>query len=60
MEEDVGNTRLLNELHEEDVEWIFSEGVEQNVIANTVISEGEVPDSIFFVLQDWCADLRHQ
>ena len=43
---------LLNELHEEDVEWIFSEGVEQNVIANTVIiREGEVPDSIFFVLQ---------
>ena len=43
---------LLNELHEEDVEWIFSEGVQQNVIANTVIiREGEVPDSIFFVLQ---------
>lgn len=43
---------LLTELHEEDVEWIFSEGVEQNVIANTVIiREGEVPDSIFFVLQ---------
>ena len=43
---------FLNELHEEDVEWFFSEGVEQNVIANTVIiREGEVQDSIFFVLQ---------
>ena len=45
-------TQLLNELSKEDVEWLFSEGVEKTVIMNTkIINEGDLPDSIYIVLQ---------
>lgn len=45
-------TQLLNELSKEDIEWLFSEGVEKIVIMNTkIITEGELPDSIYIVLQ---------
>jgi len=45
-------TGLLNELSKEDIEWLFSEGVEQTVIMDTkIINEGELPDSIYIVLQ---------
>lgn len=43
---------LLSYLEKEDLDWIFNNGIEQQVIANTVIiKEGERPDSIFFVLE---------
>lgn len=43
---------LLNELHKQDIEWIFSEGDEIQVIANTqIIEEGKFPDALYIVLE---------
>ncbi len=43
---------LLNELSEEDTDWIFRTGFERQVIANTVIvREGEPLASILIVLE---------
>ena len=45
-------TQLLKELNKEDIEWLFSEGVEKTVILNTkIINEGDMPGSIYIVLQ---------
>src|SRR5438552_10688183 len=43
---------LLNELNEEDVDWIFRAGFERQVIANTVIvREGEPLAYLYIVLE---------
>ncbi|MCP4690196.1 MAG: cyclic nucleotide-binding domain-containing protein [Desulfobacterales bacterium] len=43
---------LLIELNENDINWIFSEGREQQVIANThIVDENQPLDSIFIVLE---------
>ena len=43
---------LLSDLNAEDVEWLLDHGREEQVIANTVLlREGELPDSLYFVLQ---------
>jgi CRP/FNR family transcriptional regulator, cyclic AMP receptor protein len=43
---------LLNELNEEDVDWIFRTGFERQVIANTVIvREGEPLAYLYIVLE---------
>lgn len=43
---------LLSELSEPDIDWILTHGLEQQVIANTVIiQEGTHPESLFFVLE---------
>jgi len=42
---------LLDDLDEGDLDWILSEGVEQQVIANeTIIHEGEVPNALYIVI----------
>ena len=43
---------LLDELEEEDLDWILSGGWEQQVMAHTaIIHEGEVPNALYIVLQ---------
>ena len=43
---------LLNELSESDIDWIFSAGREQQVIANTVIiREGDRPEALYIVIE---------
>jgi CRP-like cAMP-binding protein len=43
---------LLNELDEEDVDWIFRTGFERQVIANTVVvREGEPLAHLYIVLE---------
>ena len=42
---------LLDDLDEGDLDWILSEGLEQQVIANeTIIHEGEVPNALYIVI----------
>ena len=43
---------LFSELAKQDIEWIFSEGNELQVIANTQITEeGKFPDAIYILLK---------
>jgi CRP-like cAMP-binding protein/SAM-dependent methyltransferase len=43
---------LLSEFTETDIEWIFDVGIEQQVIANTVIiKEGTDPEALYIVLE---------
>ena len=43
---------LLGALHNEDIDWIFDTGNEEQIITNTqVITEGKRPDALFFVLE---------
>ena len=43
---------LLSELDKQDVEWIFAEGNELQVIANTRLTkEGKYPDAIYILLK---------
>ncbi len=44
--------QLLGELTQEDLDWLFSVGHEQQVITNAqIIVEGKFPDALYFVLQ---------
>lgn len=43
---------LLDQLDEGDWDWIFENGIEEQVIANTqIIHEGEKADAVYFVLE---------
>jgi CRP-like cAMP-binding protein len=43
---------LLNELQSEDIDWLFDRGVEDQVIANTLITqEGKANDALYLVLE---------
>ena len=47
-----GGLAFLEELEQGDMDWIFQEGHEQQVIANTlIIDEGTEPDCLYFVLE---------
>ena len=47
-----GGLQLLSDLRDSDVEWLFSQGVEQTVISGTtIIEEATNIDAIFFLLQ---------
>jgi extracellular factor (EF) 3-hydroxypalmitic acid methyl ester biosynthesis protein len=44
--------QLMSELTHEDLDWLFLEGHERQVIANAqIIVEGQYPDALYFVLQ---------
>lgn len=43
---------LFSDLKDADIEWIFQNGVEQQVIANTALTrEGESPDALYVILE---------
>jgi len=45
---------LLDELEEEDLDWILSGGWEQQVMAHTaIIHEGEVPNAYTLFFKDY-------
>ena len=49
---------LLNELNEEDVDWIFRTGFERHVIANTVIVEEDEPLAYLYIVLEGLFGVR--
>ena len=49
---------LLNELNEEDVDWIFRTSSERQVIANTVIVREDEPLSYLYIVLEGLFGVR--
>ena len=49
---------LLNELNEEDVDWIFRTGFERHVIANTVIVREDEPLAYLYIVLEGLFGVR--